>query len=488
MKNVRPILAACLTAALFAAPGVALAASAEAKIAAGERALVRGDWRAADAAFAAGLRDHPDDPRFAYYGGLAAWLAGNLDTARSRLEAARTTWPEAEFYLGVIALESDDPAAAQRHFKTFLELRPRDPRAELLLGIAYAQTGDGAASNHLNNAARLDVALRTPALFFRGLAQADADLGEDADKALRAVVRLNENQRFVALSEQALDLLQDRGEFAKRGVGEIWLDAMWDDNPLRELGAVEAGLRTGLQARYARDVLREPRLTVGGWLQHDMPISATTDGATGFGAFADFGAYKPLKRAALDLGSEFDLGMALGDTLLGGYGLRLFDIHLRPRMYVFADDRKSLKLFAGVGWRQDLDEGFRSGLREEVGLRASWTGWSKRRYLSLTAAWVNEDASADAFARSGVKVGSDGQVAPVDWLLVEWVASYGKYFYRTIRPSFDEDVLTGHLGVGWLHADGWTVLAVADHEYHRPTRAGADWQARAYGLRLGRLF
>jgi len=235
MKNVRPILAACLTAALFAAPGVALAASAEAKIAAGERALVRGDWRAADAAFAAGLRDHPDDPRFAYYGGLAAWLAGNLDTARSRLEAARTTWPEAEFYLGVIALESDDPAAAQRHFKTFLELRPRDPRAELLLGIAYAQTGDGAASNHLNNAARLDVALRTPALFFRGLAQADADLGEDADKALRAVVRLNENQRFVALSEQALDLLQDRGEFAKRGVGVIWLDAMRVDTPLRVL-------------------------------------------------------------------------------------------------------------------------------------------------------------------------------------------------------------------------------------------------------------
>jgi tetratricopeptide (TPR) repeat protein len=477
----------CVLAAALVLPQQVHAASAEAQLAVGERALIRGDFRAADGAFAAGLRDYPDDPRFAFYGGISAWLAGNLDTARTRLDAARTLWPEAEYYLGVIALEAGDPAAARDHFRTYLTQRQRDPHAELLLGVALTQLADPAASQHLNNAARLDVALRTPALFFRGLSQADAGLTEAADKALRAVVRLNENQRFVGLSEQALDLLQDRGEFARRGVGEVWLDAVWDDNPLREVGAVEAGLRTALQARYAHDVLREPRLTVGGWLQHDLPVTQTADGASSFGGFLDFGAYKANSSLALDYGSEFDLGLALGDTLLGGYGLRHLDVNLRPRLYLFGDDRRSLKLFAGVGWRQDLDQGFSSGLRQEAGLRGSWTGWSRRRYLSLAGAWINEMTDAAAYRRSGFRVSADGQISPLPWLYIEGVAGYAKYFHRS-GGSFDEDVATAHLGIGWTNDKGWLVLATADHEYHTATRPDADWQARAYGLRIGRLF
>lgn len=488
MTFVRPHVAATLlVAALLLLPLPVRASSAEVQLAVGERALIHGDFRAADNAFAAGLRDYPDDPRFAYYGGIAAWLAGNLDTARSRLESARALWPEAEYYLGVIALEAGHPAPARDHLRAFLTQRPRDPRAELLLGVALTQLEDAAAAQHLNEAARFDVSLRTPALFFRGLSQADAGLKDAADKALRAVVRLNENQRFVVLSEQALDLLQDRGEFARRGVGEVWLDTVWDDNPLREVGAVEAGLRTALQARYAHDVRREPRLTVGGWLQHDLPVTVTTEGASAFGGFLDFGIYKALPAAALDYGSEFDLGLALGDTLLGGYGMRHLDLTLRPRLYVFGDDRRSLKLFAGVGWRQDLDQGFSTGLRQEAGLRGSWTAWSRRRYLSLAAAWVNDGAAAAAYRRSGFRFAADGQISPLAWLYLEGVAGYAKYFHRS-GVSYDEDVATAHLGIGWTNDKGWIVLATADHEYHTATRPDADWQARAYGLRVGRLF
>lgn len=463
----------------------------ESLLAEGERALLQGNAFVADQAFTRGMARYPEDPRFAYYGAIAAYLQQQFDKARERFRDAASDFPDAHFYTGLIALEQGDPEAAHEALRSFLDERPRDPRGELLLGLAQLQLDNPAAPGHFNLAARLDPDLRSPALFYRGLAQFRDDRREAADKALRAVVQLDESPRLVELAEQTLDLMRRRGDAWKSDWGEVWLDVLYDDNLLRELDrdGTDAGVRTLLKGRYWTDVLPEaPRVTVGGWADVDVPVTAAGETRFVVGGIGDLGFYRAFEALSIDPGVELEPSLVVGG-LGDGFGLRQVDVAVRPRLYLFGDHARSAKLFYELGYRYDAADGFRTGLRHRLGLRSSWTGFRRRTYLSALVAYRNEDAAAAAYRRFGPEIVLNGQGRPLEWLHVEALVGYTKWFYRFVRPRRDEDVLRLHGGVGWIHPEQqWLVMAGSSHEYHVLDIPDRNWRARTYSLRVGRYF
>jgi len=479
--------------------------NAEALLATGEAGLISGNTGMAEQAFLRGMRTFPDDPRFAFYAGITAFRDGRGDAARARFEQISESFPQAHFYLGVLALDDDDPITAEQHLQAFLAQHSRDPQGELLLGYAQMLQGVPEADEHLNRAAQLDQNLRSFAFFYRGLSQFQRDARESADKALRAVGVLDEYPRLVELGQQTLDLMRRRGDAAKKRWIEAFVDFVFDDNITRELDRRgpegedlrEDGVRNVVRGRYFEDFrTQSPKVTVGALLDLDIPVAFDTNTDVGLRTdpktslelrgFTDVGWYQALDRVSIDPGFESELGVALGPAEGDDFTFSGLRYTLRPRVYLFSDHERSLKLFYEASFRKDFDDDLRTALRQSVGVRPSWTGLNRRIYVSLLLAYRNQEAAdARAFRWFGGEMSVDAQYNAPFGLILELQASYQKRFFREVRPTRDEDVFISHGGIGYKADNGFLAMVGVSQEHHRNSDPARRWRVRNYWLRLG---
>lgn len=486
-----------LLTALLGAAMPAFAASRESLIAEGERALMAGNAIVAERAFVIGMNNYPDDPRFTYYAGIAALYLGRPSDAERRLLLSVEHYPRAEFFLGLIKLDEGDAPAALDHLDRYLKRAPRDPEGELLKGVALLAMSNPKAVDSFNLAAQLDKSLRTHALFFRGLSQFEKNDAENADKALRAVMRLGDQPTLLQLAEQTLDVMQKRGDIASKQWTELYLDTIYDDNINREYDRFErdglnnandkdAGLRFLLRGRYWRRMRdSQPALIAGGWFEHDQPIVNNTSARSALGGLFDLGYYRGLDKLSLDPGFEFEPSLALYDGGTG-YALNQINLALRPRLYLFKDHERSTKLFYEFRYVSDFDEGFFTGPQHMLGIRPSWTGRNRRTYVSTLVALKADSTDAAAYRALGPKFSLDAQGSFAGGLLLEGTASYHKSFFRQVTPLRQEDTLIGHIGIGWWKPDKKFVFLVGtDQELHLSSELGRNYTVHSYWLRLG---
>lgn len=484
----KTLLAMC--ALVVALASGAEAASREGLLAQGEQWLLKGSPLLAEVAFLQGMSSFPDDARFPYYAGVAAYVQGRERDAEKRFRDAVPAVPEAYFFLALLALEAGDVPAAGAAIDAYLKAKPRDAAGELLKGIVAFESGNPKAVDHLNLAAQLDRSLISYALFFRGLSEFQTAGVKADDKALRAVLRLGEQPRLMALAEQVMDVMQNRGEVAKTRWIEVFVDTIYDDNLNRELnqGNRIDGFRSVLRARYWETFRSDaPTLTAGVWLAHDQPFVSEVTARTALGLIGDMGGYYNFAAAAIDPGIEIEPSLVLGPPD-GGYGLDEVDIAVRPRLYVFSDHERSVKMFYELGYLADVGRGFRSGLRHRLGLRPTWTGPNRRTYFSGLVALHAIDADARANRWIGPEIALDMQAKLLSGLLLELNAGLVKAFYREVRPVRNEDVLTVHGGLGYAHPSGFVMLAGVDQEHHLNSESARNWRVYSYWLRLGGYF
>ncbi|RMF13796.1 MAG: hypothetical protein D6761_10520 [Candidatus Dadabacteria bacterium] len=481
-------IAIVFAASLIGSSPAWAADNAEGLLAEGERSLVAGNAIVAERAFVIGMNTWPDDLRFSYYAGIAAFYMGRDGDAEPRLLSAGSAYPRAWFYLSMIELDRGHAQAALKYINRYLKARPRDPEGELLRGIARLGLSDPKAVDSLNLAAMLDKSLRTYALFYRGLSQFERDERSGADKALRAVVRLGEKPGLLQLAEQTLDVMKQRGDVAARRWLEAYIDLAWDDNLNRNLDreSKEAGMRGLVRARYWQRLLEdEQSLLVGFNADYDQPLGADSSGRGTIGALMDYGFYTNRERLSLEPGVEFEPSVSLYDAG-GGFGLNRADIALRPRLYLFQDHERATKVFYEFRYVSDIAEGFLTGPRHVLGVRPSWTGRNRRTFVTGLVALEASQSSAAAYRGIGPKFALDGQAALPNGLVTEVSATYRKQFLTHITPSRQEDALIGHFGIGWWKPSvRFVIMGGTDQELHLSTAAGRDYTVRTYWLRMG---
>lgn len=214
----------------------------------------------------------------AFHRGVVAFGEGQLDEAQRQFEIVLEEDPEdttALHYLGLIAQQRDDPAAAIQYFDRALVLDPDDPdvrldlgvalldagrlpearaalerviqldpdqaRAHFFLGVADYRAGEYAkASASFDRAAELDPSLRDEARYYTGLTQVLAGNPAAATTALREV---EDTGGGTALGRSARDLRRkiDQEPEQRRLQASLTAGMEWDDNPLIS-GATAAGV------------------------------------------------------------------------------------------------------------------------------------------------------------------------------------------------------------------------------------------------------
>lgn len=153
------------------------------------------DFSASQEVLEKALEEHPDHPRLnAFYARIVEVRAGELEAARSRLEAAlaRDPYLVAGYrILGEVLNRLGDARGAVAVYQAGLEHTPDDPELHARLGLLLADLGGGAETErHLNEAIRLSPEFRADLHAARGGWLAEQGRLEEAQKEYQRVLEV----------------------------------------------------------------------------------------------------------------------------------------------------------------------------------------------------------------------------------------------------------------------------------------------------------
>lgn len=181
-------------------------------------ALKKGDNATAWAYMARARKEAPNSPEILYefaQVSLTHSLIAEAVTALRLLLLLEPDKPEYVFTLGSALVRSNaDYLEAPAYFKTYLQLRPDDPRAEMMLGYSlYLANELPPATSHLEKAAQLDPKL-TEARYYLGMIAYKEANDSKAEELFRAVLSDSDNHAQAGLALGKLYLRQRKYEQA----------------------------------------------------------------------------------------------------------------------------------------------------------------------------------------------------------------------------------------------------------------------------------